>query len=472
VLDVDIEHALSLASMLWPLWVARGRLREGLAWFDDALADIPQDSVQLVTLARALTDGAGLNAQLGAANQLVDARRALEMAREIGEPALISRALAACASSAAFNADVARPYIEEAIEWARTTGDRLMLCQALAWHGQCAFYGGDPRAGRVAAEEECAIADALGDRFLSRAGRWALAWAQMVSGEPAAAISEFRAVAADAAADGDATWAHASLFNTTQGLCHLGDVEAARRCADAARAAAGELVAVVYYERYFAVLDGHIAIAAGDVDAAERADDEVWRDMSHDLSMGKVNLWRRAAASLARGDLVAARRWADEAVSATTGWHRAVALTTRSRVAIAMGDTHMAERDAHAALAAAAEVEALLGVPDTLECLAVLACDAGDHPEGVRLFGAADGIRQRTGEVRFQVYQAAYEAAVDSARKAMEHNDFDSAWSEGVQLSTAEATAHARRGRSQRKRPNSGWGFTHPSRARRRTPGL
>ena len=35
----DVELALALASSLQPLWQARGRLREGLAWFDAALAD-------------------------------------------------------------------------------------------------------------------------------------------------------------------------------------------------------------------------------------------------------------------------------------------------------------------------------------------------------------------------------------------------------------------------------------------------
>ncbi|MBV9350057.1 MAG: LuxR family transcriptional regulator, partial [Mycobacterium sp.] len=36
----DVELALALASSLQPLWQARGRLREGLAWFDAALADL------------------------------------------------------------------------------------------------------------------------------------------------------------------------------------------------------------------------------------------------------------------------------------------------------------------------------------------------------------------------------------------------------------------------------------------------
>jgi predicted ATPase len=36
----DTELALALASSLQPLWVSRGRLREGLGWFDTALTDL------------------------------------------------------------------------------------------------------------------------------------------------------------------------------------------------------------------------------------------------------------------------------------------------------------------------------------------------------------------------------------------------------------------------------------------------
>ena len=35
----DVERALELASSLMPLWLSRGRIQEGLAWFDAVLAD-------------------------------------------------------------------------------------------------------------------------------------------------------------------------------------------------------------------------------------------------------------------------------------------------------------------------------------------------------------------------------------------------------------------------------------------------
>jgi DNA-binding CsgD family transcriptional regulator len=301
----------------------------------------------------------------------------------------------------------------------------------------------------------------LGDRFVSRAARWALAWAATVSGELAAGVGELRAVAAEATAAGDTTWVFGGLFNGAEAQCRLGDVEGARMSAHAARDAACDLGSD--YDGHFALLEGYIAVAAGDVDAAETADEEAWRELSHELSHIKINLWRRAAVALAHGDLAAARRWADDAVAGTAGWHRSVALTTRARVAIAQGDISQAERDAHAALAAATEVDALLGVPDTFECIAALAHHAGDHPEAARLFGAADGIRGRTGEVHLHIYQATYDRAIDSLRQAMEQNDLDIAWAEGTQMSTHEAIAYLQRGRGERKRPDSGWESLTPA---------
>ena len=139
------------------------------------------------------------------------------------------------------------------------------------------------------------------------------------------------------------------------------------------------------------------------------------------------------------------------------------ALTTRARVAIAQGEPEQAERDAHDALACAADMQACTGVADTLECLAYVAGDAGSHSEAARLFGAAHAIRQRIGEVRFKIYDAGYEAAVAALRNAMGEKDFDAAWAEGAALSTEEAIAYAQRGRGERKRPASGWASLTPA---------
>ena len=209
---------------------------------------------------------------------------------------------------------------------------------------------------------------------------------------------------------------------------------------------------------------GFAALAAGDAAAAHEAREAGPQDMivvSGGATAAVQRVWN-AEAALADGDLAPARRWADEAVSTTTGWYTAWALTVRARVAIAAGEPDQAERDAYDALTIAAEVEAYLNIPDILECLAALAGQDDSHREAARLFAAAENIRQRMGAVRFKIYDADYEASVAALRDALGDNDFD-ARGPGCGLSTEEAIAYAQRGRGQRKRPASGWGSLTPT---------
>jgi predicted ATPase len=119
----DVELTLALASSLQPLWEGRGRLREGLVWFDAALADLDaqQPEVAPAVRARALADRAGLAIRVGAADSLDQAQQALAIAREVNDPALLARALTACGSIAAFvtRFELARACFAEAIGLAR-----------------------------------------------------------------------------------------------------------------------------------------------------------------------------------------------------------------------------------------------------------------------------------------------------------------------------------------------------------------
>src|SRR5262249_36294388 len=87
-----------------------------------------------------------------------------------------------------------------------------------------------------------------------------------------------------------------------------------------------------------------------------------------------------------------------------------------------------------------------------------------DQSEAARLFGAAYGIRQRTGVVRFRIYDAGYEASVAAIREAVGENDFEVAWAEGAALSIDEAIAYVQRGRGEGKRPSRGWASLTPTR--------
>jgi len=240
-------------------------------------------------------------------------------------------------------------------------------------------------------------------------------------------------------------------------LAYQGDAAAARAAADAAIEAAAELGGIYAAQGYAALVSA--ALAADDVATARDAC-EAWPQLSALPQYAALQRILSAGAALAGGDLVAARRWADEAVTSTTGYYLSAALLIRADVAIAQGEPEQGERDAHDALACAADVEAYLLIPDILERLAGL---AGSNREATRLFAAAHVIRQRSGAVRFMISPAGYEASVATLREALGDQDFDSAWTEGTAMSVEEATAYAQRGRGERKRPTSGWASLTPT---------
>jgi DNA-binding CsgD family transcriptional regulator len=455
--------ALALASSLQPLWFGRGGGREGLAWFDAVLSEENTLDLNAEVRARALADQALLAAWVNAAASLDHAQQALAIARDINDPALLVRALTACCSIAVLNnPEVARPYFAEAIGLARALDDRWRLSRLLGWQALgAAAVAGNPIVARAAAEEGRDLADAIGDGWTSRQCRFCLGIAQLFQGDPDGAGAQFADLVAEAEAAHDVIRRAASLAYQGIALAHQGETGAARATADAAVEAASEVGEIHASVAYWALAIA--ALAASDAATVQDACEKSWQHLSLLPQTAAVARAYYAQAALAGGNLMAARRSADEAITSMTGWYSIGALTTRCRVAIAEGEPDQAERDAHDALAIAANMQAYLGVSDTLECLAALAGESGSHREAARLFGVAHSIRQRMGEVRFKVWDVGCDTSVAAVRDALGEKEFQSAWTEGAALSTDEAIAYAQRGRGQRKRPTSGWASLTPT---------
>ncbi|HYP32624.1 MAG TPA: hypothetical protein VES00_12185, partial [Burkholderiaceae bacterium] len=326
----DVEPALALASSLQPLWLGRGRIREGLAWLDAALADLDAQHLEVAPAvrARALADNASLATWARATDNVDQAQQALAIAREVDDPALLARALTACGFTAASNAEVAGPYFAEAIGLARALGDRWRLGQILVWWATGALVAGDLVAARVAAEEGRYLADAIGDRFNSRQCRVFLGCAQLYQGDLAGAAAQFGEVIAEAEAAHDEISRVSRLASKGWALAYQGDTTAARAAADAAIETAGDLGGAASGFCYSALATA--ALAAGDAGAAAHASAEDWQHLSVPGSAAH-SLALYAQAALAGRDLIAARRGADDAASTATGWHLMVALTTRAR---------------------------------------------------------------------------------------------------------------------------------------------
>ena len=146
------------------------------------------------TYARAVADLSLIAAAIGAPGDLEHPQRALAIAREGDDRGLLLRALIACGYTAAFAAEVARPYLDEAAGLARESGDNWRLSQILWSKAYTAIHAGDPRAAIAAGEEGRDLADEIGDRFVSRLCRfWGLGTAHLIRGDLAEAAAHFRA---------------------------------------------------------------------------------------------------------------------------------------------------------------------------------------------------------------------------------------------------------------------------------------
>ena len=361
----------------------------------------------------------------------------------------MARALTACGGLALYDRELAGPCFTEAAGLARDLGDSWLLGQIRALDALSACIVGEPVAAQAAAEEGLRIAEGIGDGFVDRQCRFWLGWMDVFRGNLPGAVARSGRTAEEFAAVHDPMFPMYISVMRAHALAYMGDAAGARAAAEAALHSASELFE--YYEGTVLSTFGFVHLAAGDASAAWGAWEAARQRIGMDPHTASTYSWA-ALAPLACGDLAAARRWADDAVSLPKGSYLALALASRARLEIAQSELEAAERDAYDALDLAARIEGGLAVPFALDCLAITAADAGNHLSAARLFGAAESARQRMDMVRFKVLEADDEARITTLRDALGQNDFDAAWSEGAALSIEEAIAYAQRGRGERKR--------------------
>jgi predicted ATPase len=224
----DAERALALASSLSPLW--QPRPAEGVAWLDAILDEANAHHLDIAPAvrARALADRVLLAANIGWYADLPgQADEALTIARQLDNPALLMRALAA-RGLIGFGSAAAQEYRAEAIGLARKLGDRLRLSHILSIETLVASFTGDVIAKRAAAQEGCELAEAIGYRAGFVRCRWYLGLAQLAQGDCAGAVEHFRTAGAAAEAGHYANFQKYTLAFQGVALAWQGDARAAR----------------------------------------------------------------------------------------------------------------------------------------------------------------------------------------------------------------------------------------------------
>jgi DNA-binding CsgD family transcriptional regulator len=389
------------------------------------------------------------------------AQEALAVARELDDPGLTAACLAACGALAYYSLDVAQPYLAEAIDIARESGNRAKLCDILSYLAVATSIAGLPVASQRAAEEGRDVADAVGDAFMSRHCRIWIGIAQGMRGEVVAAFPKLQAVAEEAQAADERMLRLFGLIGVCQWLAHTESAGAARAMAEAAHETSAAMGG--FHEDTVYAAWAYVALGEGNAAAAKGACESVFNHTVPQRAAYARCFAPMTEALLGCGELVAARRWADDTLAVAPGAFRIHVLVPRAHVAMAQGEFDQAERDAHDALAIAVETGGFIRVPEALEILARLAGRESNHRHAARLFGAAAAIRGAMEIVRLGVFAGGYDDAVAQARNSLGEDDFDAAWAEGGALSIEEAIAYAQRGRGERKRPDTGWESLTPT---------
>ena len=461
------EQLVRLAVSMTPFWLERSQWTECRVWLDSALA---MGDVATGLRAKLLICLCYLETWIGRwAMVPLLASDALTAARTAGARREEGRALGylAVITALAMGSDPARPYFEDALELAHSTGDSWGVSNLCTFFSLSRLFQAEPEEPTRLLDEATAIARERGD---GRTLRTASAVAALV-----------------AASHGD----------LEKAACFAGDVVGAARRAEHWSAVILGLASEGWVRLIRGDFTGGTAAAAEAVEVARESGESqafqslamsVWgwslrrsgaRDVSAELLNQAVDLMRAselprwaglplvllAELQIDLGDDASARASLEEAISgATTAgypWILGRAKQAQARLLVDSEDYEGAESWLNSAISLHKTAADLPGWCDALEHLATVSAARGHADVALRLWGAVESRRIEFG------YAASPETehrqmCVAEARRAVGPGA-EGLWAEGGNLDLDQATSYAARLRGKRGRPSSGWQSLTPT---------
>jgi predicted ATPase/DNA-binding CsgD family transcriptional regulator len=408
----DPTLGLKIAAGLWQFWRIRLDLSEGRQWLDRFLAAAPAPSVVRI---QALAGAGGLaHWQLDTAVAQARYEEAVELARALGEQALLGRTLrelgTVLAARSAPHATV-RELFQQGLALSRAAGDRRSVANNLMHQSRLAVRQGDYRRAARLIDESVALISETGDRWqlsmmLEEAGAVAL-----IVGEPDRADSLFEA-----------------------------SIEAGR-----------ELAAAGFGAIHRPHNPGTVAFWRGDAETAIAWYEQLLamtRANEHTAGIAE-NLLGLGRAVLLQGDVPRAATLLEESLEIATArgnraW-RARALYGLGLVAWRSGDAAQALARLRESLAIHRDRAERLEIVACLEALAAVVAETatGGTPaeRAMGWLGAADALRSAIGAPRPPVEQPAYARAIEAAARWLDDARASAARGAGLPLDDVLADA-------------------------------
>ena len=192
----DVDTALRTAAAIWRFWQLSAHLTEGRARLERILALSGAETRRSALTVRALGALGGILYWQNDYEAMSRAyEQAVEIAREVGNPSLLARALfdlsfAPFVTAQDFEAQ--ERLLGEALSVA-PEDDRLLRAEISTYLGFIiAFKGGDPAVGIESVEKAIAIYRAHGDRLLTAQHLFTLAGLRLMGGDSGAAREDLR----------------------------------------------------------------------------------------------------------------------------------------------------------------------------------------------------------------------------------------------------------------------------------------
>jgi predicted ATPase/DNA-binding CsgD family transcriptional regulator len=460
----DPELLLSLATRLVVFWSASTHLAEAVQWLRTATERGRDADPGLRARALgALTQIASLALDLPVA--FAAGTEGLAVLRQLGDKEGIVMTLTSLGSSATLMAEpeAGRAYLNEAIALAEEIDDQRALAYALAVRGRAAtMLPADRPAGREALRRSIEVARRCGARHVEGIALGVLGTLSTLDGHPRDAIAPLTGALPMLREAGDVFFLSLTLISLVHSLSLSGDYDAAIAPCRELDSISGQLGAAQLY--FAACARGFAGYARGDWPEAIRSFREQLTFFSP-VRMGGTWVGYLAWAEFMAGQQETARRRLDEFIASSDPDRISLALPWAVRALIARAD---GEHELAAELARHA-VGASPGDPfgqSTVVCLAVMAAvqaDEGRPEVAVRMTAAVTACADSAGVREPPSVRQLLDQVHQACRETLSAEDFDSAWSQGRDLTLAEAVAYITRGRGPRARPTAGWDSLTPT---------
>jgi predicted ATPase/class 3 adenylate cyclase len=234
--DAGADRQLRLAAALSWLWYTRAYAREGLHWYEKALARLPPSPTRERALA--LADASSVAHRAGDIRAIVLAEEALEAARQVGDPHVIAQSLFQVALASYWQHDLERAWAlhQEALAAWRALGVRYWQGMVLHNLGNVAYLRGDLAAAIAHSMEAMTVSEAVGNWWSVSIALRTLGFVAIDQGAAVDAAHWFRRSLELYRDHGDEAMVGASLLGLVLVMQTQEDLECATRLLGAARA--------------------------------------------------------------------------------------------------------------------------------------------------------------------------------------------------------------------------------------------